>query len=116
MFAKIAKIVNSLDTIIDKVAADPQKFVRETAVGIITDDEVQATVEKLVGKVVTTYVTPIIPAAVGAAVDKAFANIRTLADFNDDGKVNVEDASKAVHDTFDQLLPPFLKPFLPKWN
>lgn len=90
----------------------PRDFVKGVVKDVITDPDVQASVKNLVGEVVTTYVVPIIPAAVGAAV-KEFAKV---ADVNKDGKVDVDDAAKAVHDTFDNLLPPFLKPFLPHWN
>ncbi|URC18140.1 hypothetical protein SEA_ZENTENO07_39 [Mycobacterium phage Zenteno07] len=89
---------------------------REFVISLIEDERTQAVAEKLVGQVITKYVTPILPAVVTAAVDKTMEHVRSIADVNEDGRVDVQDAGRAAHDVIDGLLPPFLKPFLPRWN
>ena len=89
---------------------------REFVISLIEDQRVQDVAESLVGKVITKYVAPILPAVITATVDKAMEKISAVADLNDDGRVDVDDAGKAAHDVIEKLLPPFLQPFLPGWN
>lgn len=89
---------------------------REFVISLIEDQRVQDVAEKLVGKVITTYVTPMLPAVITATVDKAMEKVRAIADVDEDGDIDVQDAGKAAHDVIGSLLPPFLKPFLPTWN
>ena len=89
---------------------------REFVISLIEDERTQAVAEKLVGQVITKYVAPILPATITATVDQVMVHVRSIADVNEDGRVDVQDAGKAAHDVIGSLLPDFLKPFLPEWR
>ena len=91
----------------------PKSFIRELVIEVVQDPRTQDSAEKIVGAIMTKYVTSVIPAAVGAAVDAAMNRLQAL---NGDGENDIQQVGEAAHDAIDQLLPPWLKPFLPKWN
>lgn len=83
----------------------------EAAMKVIQDPKTAKFVEDTLAGIVTKYVTPLIPVAISAAVDKVVA----VLDVDKDGDLDVADVTKAATDTVADLLPPWLKPFLPKF-
>lgn len=83
-----------------------RSFVSGVVIDVIEDERTQAVAEKLVGAVITKYVAPLIPSAIGAAIDQAFSHI---TDLNSNGKPDVTEVVEAATSIFDSLLPPWLK-------
>ncbi|AXN53306.1 hypothetical protein PBI_THONKO_34 [Mycobacterium phage Thonko] len=74
-------------------------FIKETAISIIEDPRTETALRGIVARVVL----PIIPVAVGAAVDRAADR---LTDLDQDGKPDIGEVVDAARDGIDKLLPP----------
>ncbi|MBV9869447.1 MAG: hypothetical protein JO214_02375 [Frankiaceae bacterium] len=87
-----------------------KSFVSGVVIEVIEDERTQAVAEKLAATVIVKYVAPLIAPAIATAVDKAFDRI---TDLNRDGKPDVQQVAEAAHDTVVNLLPPWLRGFVP---
>jgi hypothetical protein len=76
-----------------------KSWAKELVIDILEDERTQA-----VGmKFVATTVLPIIPVAIGAAVEKAMDR---LTDLDQDGKPDIGELTDAAKQSIDKLLPP----------
>jgi hypothetical protein len=87
-----------------------KKFIIDVIAGVVADprvaamiDHQRAQIEAFVKRMILENVLPVIPIAIGAAVDRAADR---LTDLDQDGKVDAGEVVDAARDSIDKLLPP----------
>lgn len=80
-----------------------RSWVKELVIDVIEDERAQAAAMALGAKLVTQLVLPVLPVAIGAAIDKAFDRI---TDLDQDGKPDIAEVVDSARDSIDKLLPP----------
>lgn len=85
-----------------------QKFFTSIIISVLTDPKVQATIEALLGKLITERILPLIPLAVGAAtkaaVDEVIKVVPGVKDLIQAG-VNIEHTTEAARQELNKLIP-----------
>lgn len=81
-----------------------QKFLLGLIVAVLTNEEVQATIKKLIGNIIAEQILPIVPVAVGAAVK---AGVDDIIDHipGIDGVVDAVKTSEAAAASIVDLIP-----------
>lgn len=78
-------------------------WVKELVIDVIEDERAQQAIHTVGAKLITQLVLPVIPVAIGAAIDRAMDR---LTDLDQDGKPDVGEVVEAARDSIDKLLPP----------
>lgn len=73
--------------------------VKDVVLAVLEDERTEAAVRRLVAQVVL----PVIPVAIGAAVDRAF---NRATDLDQDGRPDIAEVVDAAKSSIDKLLPP----------
>lgn len=85
-----------------------QKFFTSIIITVLTDPKVQATIEALLGKLITERILPLIPVAVGAAtkaaVDEVIKKFPGAEGLVQD-VVNIEHTTEAARSELNNLIP-----------
>lgn len=84
------------------------KFFTTVIINVLTDPKVQASIEALLGKLITERILPLIPVAVGAAVkaavDEVITKVPGVQGVIQD-VVNIEHTTEAARETLNGLIP-----------
>jgi hypothetical protein len=94
-----------------------QQFIVGVLIKVLTNPDVQASIEKLIGNIIAKQIVPLIPVAVGAAVkagvDDVIEHIPGL-----DGVVDVVKTTESAVNSLESLIPglPVIGDLLKAWG